>query len=113
MKPITSLLTVVVLLALARAAGAQTPPELVEYPELIVVNAKIVTVDDASFSQNPGSVVQAMAIRNRRILALGDNARIRGLAGPQTRIVDLKGRTVLPGLISTHEHTQEYAYTHE
>lgn len=91
----------------------QVPAELVTYPEMIVYNGKIVTMDDASFDPNPGTVARAMAVRNGRVLALGNDAEIRGLAGPQTKVIDLKGRTVLPGLITTHEHTQEYAYTHQ
>ena len=89
------------------------PAELVTYPEMIVYNGKIVTMDDASFDPNPGTVAQAMAVRKGKVLAMGNDAEIRGLAGPQTKVIDLKGRTVLPGLITTHEHTQEYAYTHQ
>ena len=81
------------------------------YPDLIVYNAKIITMDDASFDASPGTVAEAMAVRDDTILALGNNAAIRALAGPKTRLVDLRGRTVLPGVILTHEHPTDWAWT--
>ena len=49
--------------------------------------------------------VEALAIGGGHILAAGSAADVSGLAGPATRIVDLQGRTVLPGLIDPHNHT--------
>ncbi|MBI4481346.1 MAG: amidohydrolase family protein [Acidobacteria bacterium] len=80
------------------------------YPQLIIYNAKIVTMDDASFRSSPGTIVQAMAIRDKKILATGTHGEIRSLAGSQTRQVDLKGRTVLPSFIMTHEHPTDWAF---
>jgi len=82
------------------------------YPQMIVYNGKIVTMDDASFESRVGTIQQAMAIRDGKILATGSNAEIRGLAGPQTRTIDAHGRTVLPGLILTHEHPTDWAFQH-
>lgn len=81
------------------------------HPDMIVHNAKIVTMDDASFSPSPGTIAQAMAIRDDKIIAIGDNQKIRALAGPNTQQVDLKGRTVMPGFILTHEHPTDWAWT--
>lgn len=67
-------------------------------PELIVVNAKVVTVDDQA------SIAQAFAVRDGRFLAVGDNAQIRAMAGAATRIIDAQGRTVTPGLNDGHIH---------
>ena len=80
------------------------------YPQTIVYNAKIVTVDDDTFQSNAGSIVQAMAIRDGKILAGGTNAEIQALAGPQTQKMDMKGRTILPSLILTHEHPTDWAF---
>ncbi len=66
--------------------------------DTVLLNGKILTVD-GRFSTR-----QAMAIRDGKILSLGDTAAIRKLAGPQTRIIDLEGRTVIPGLIDSHLH---------
>ncbi len=48
--------------------------------------------------------VQALAVRGNRVLATGDDAEIRALAGEDTRVVDLGGRTVTPGLVDGHCH---------
>jgi len=91
-------------------ALAQTvPPELVSYPDTILHNGKIFTMDDKSSSTNPGTVVEALAIRDGKIISSGRNSQIVALKGPQTRIVDLKGRTVVPGIIDTHSHLFDYA----
>ena len=89
---------------------AQTvPPLLVSYPDMILHNGKIATMDDKNRSSNPGTVVQALAIREGKILASGTNQQMLALKGPQTKIVDLKGRTVVPGIIDTHSHLFDYA----
>ncbi len=81
-------------------AGAQSgpPPLLVKHPELVVVNAKVVTADERF------SIHQAVAIRDGKFLAVGTNDQVRALAGPNTRVVDAGGRTVLPGLTDSHVH---------
>jgi predicted amidohydrolase YtcJ len=86
----------------------QLPAELIQYPELILHNGKIATMDDASLSNSIGRTVQAMAVRGDRILAVGSNDEILRFAGPQTRKIDLKGRTVLPGLINSHSHMHDH-----
>jgi predicted amidohydrolase YtcJ len=47
---------------------------------------------------------QAVAIRDGRVLDVGDNNRIRRYLGPRTREIDLAGRLVVPGLIDDHTH---------
>jgi amidohydrolase family protein len=89
---------------------AQTTEKKLEalkaYPDLIVVNGKIYTMDSKQ------SQAQAMAIRNRRILAIGTTQDIRALAGPATETLDAKGRTILPGLIDSHTHPHLWAVEH-
>ena len=92
-----ALLAVVFALGVAGQAQTVTVPRvLVGYPDLIVHNAKIVTMDDPSFQPTAGHIVQAMAVRQAKILAVGTDAEILALAGPDTRKIDLKGRTVIP-----------------
>jgi predicted amidohydrolase YtcJ len=67
-------------------------------PDLVLLNGKIVTLDANS------TVAEALAVRDGRILAVGANAAIRSLAGASTRVIDLTGKTVVPGLIDTHAH---------
>src|SRR5258706_115684 len=67
-------------------------------PDVILVNGKVVTADER------GTIHQALAVREGRIVALGSTAKIKALAGKQTRTVELAGRTVIPGLIDSHMH---------
>jgi predicted amidohydrolase YtcJ len=73
-------------------------PLAVHAVDAIVVNGKIVTVDDRF------AITQALAIKNQRIVATGSNADIRKLADANTKVIDAKGRTVIPGLIDNHSH---------
>jgi predicted amidohydrolase YtcJ len=66
--------------------------------DTILVNGKIVTVDDRF------STVQALAIKNQRIVATGNSADIRKLADANTKVIELRGRTVIPGLLDGHSH---------
>ena len=67
-------------------------------PDLILVNGTIITVDAND------SITQAVAIRGDKIIAVGETTFIESLAGPNTRRIDLDGRTVLPGLLDAHAH---------
>src|SRR2546427_202980 len=95
---------------LASAGFAQdmvtVPAEIAAYPDMIVYNGKVVTMDDISFGLNKpiGTIAQAMAIRGNQIQAIGNNDRILRMAGPKTDKVDLKGRMVMPGIVDTHTH---------
>ena len=71
--------------------------------DLILHHGKIVTVD-GNFS-----IAEAVAISGNKILAVGSSADILKLAGPATQVIDLKGRTVVPGLVDTHRHMYAYA----
>jgi predicted amidohydrolase YtcJ len=66
--------------------------------DTILLNGKVLTVD-AQFS-----VRQAVAVKDGRILAVGTAPAIRRMSGPATRVIDLQGRTVVPGLIDSHLH---------
>jgi predicted amidohydrolase YtcJ len=50
------------------------------------------------------TIAKALAIKERRIVTVGRNADVRKLAGSGTRVIDLKGRMVMPGLIDNHSH---------
>jgi predicted amidohydrolase YtcJ len=66
--------------------------------DTLLVNGKIVTVDDRF------RIAQAVAIKGQRVVAVGGNEEVRKLAGGSTKVIDLKGRTVIPGLIDNHAH---------
>jgi predicted amidohydrolase YtcJ len=110
----TSCVTAVGLLfaivAALQALTAQQPappsPEVsARQADLILSNGKIITVDDRF------TIAQAVAIRGDRIVAVGTNAEIGRLAGPNTRRVELGGKAVVPGLIDNHLHLLRGANT--
>lgn len=85
-----------VLAALA-ACGAPAAQEA-GAPDLVLVNGKIITADERF------TVAGGVAVRGGRFMAVGDAEDIARLAGPETRTIDLQGRTVVPGLIDNHLH---------
>lgn len=100
-------LTVTVFTLFAQGVSAQNLPDiLVNYPELIVHNAKIITMDDEAYNSNPGTIAQAMAVRDGKILKIGSDKDILALKGPKTKVMDLKGKTVIPGIVNNHHHPQ-------
>lgn len=68
--------------------------------DLILFNGKIFTSDPAH------PYVQALAIRGARITAVGDSGQIRALRTADTRLIDLGGRTVIPGINDAHDHVE-------
>jgi predicted amidohydrolase YtcJ len=74
-------------------------PALVQaQADLVLHNGKIVTVDDRF------TIAQAIAIKGERIIAVGTNNEVLKAAGSTAKRIDLKGRTVIPGLIDNHAH---------
>lgn len=103
----------IVFLLIPVAGRAQSAADLTRkldrlnaYPDLVLVNGKIYTMDGRL------TQAQAMAVKNHRILAVGANDEIRFLAGPKTAVLDAGGRAVLPGLIDSHTHPHLWAVEH-
>lgn len=90
--------------AVTPSSAQNLPPEILRYADTVYVNAKIVTLDEHEMNADPGTIAAAMAVRDEVILALGTRQEMMALAGPDTRIVDLKGKTVLPGFVESHVH---------
>ena len=88
----TRILSLGILAVLAAPALAQ------QNVDTIVTNGKILTVD-ADFR-----IVQGLAINDGRIVARGTREEIARFAGPRTRVIDVAGATVVPGLIDNHFH---------
>ena len=85
------LFTVFLIAGLSASTWAQVP-------DTVLVNGKILIVDEKFSTQ------EALAVHDGKILATGKTADIRKLAGSRTRVIDLQGRTVIPGLIDSHLH---------
>src|SRR2546423_4319322 len=76
--------------------GDRPRPPSNEAPDTVLVNGKIHTMDDEN------TVVSAVSIRDGRFAEVGNAAR--GLHGHDTKVIDLRGRTVVPGIIDNHNH---------
>jgi predicted amidohydrolase YtcJ len=77
------------------------PPPAVDIPDTIYTNGYVYTVDKAN------SVQEAIAVKDGRIIYVGSAAGAKALAKPVTRVVDLQGRMMLPGLVDGHMHPEE------
>lgn len=71
---------------------------LAQSPDLILTNGKIFTADSTA------RYVDALAIKGDKIMAVGSNQTIKKLAGVNTKQIDLKGKTVVPGFNDAHDH---------
>ncbi|WP_444634685.1 amidohydrolase [Cupriavidus oxalaticus] len=95
-------------LAAPAQGAAQGAAQVAGSADRILVNGTVLTMDAAD------GIAQAIALRGDRIAAVGTDREIRRLAGPHAEVIDLGGRTVIPGLIDTHIHAirggQSYAF---
>jgi predicted amidohydrolase YtcJ len=85
-------------LLLTAASGAILVPQTAAPADLVLLSGKILTVDD-KFTE-----ARALAVRDGRFIAVGSNEEARAHIGSRTRVIDGRGRTVIPGLIDTHVH---------
>lgn len=69
-----------------------------EHATLVLTGGNVVTVDDELGNQ------QAIALKGHRIVAVGSNEEITSFIGPTTQVINLSGRTVIPGFIEGHGH---------
>jgi predicted amidohydrolase YtcJ len=70
--------------------------------DVVFVNGEVITVDQEN------KVVQAVAVRGNRIVAVGSNQDVLGFIGEGTEVIDLQGKTLLPGFIDAHLHLVLY-----
>ncbi len=75
-------------------------PAIAQEADLVLRGGKVVTVDDS------GTVAEAVAVVGNRIAAVGSTEAIEAYIGSGTRIVELNGRTLLPGFIDAHNHVE-------
>ncbi len=86
------------------AAGTPTDPR---DPNLVVVNAKVYTMD----TRSPNA--EAFAVKGDRFVAVGSTSDVRNLAGKNTTVFDAKGQTIVPGFIDCHNHAGGEVLQHE
>jgi len=74
----------------------------VTFADRVFLNGKIYTMDEGF------SVAQAVAVKDKRIVFVGEGEPVKAYIGPQTQVTDLEGKTMLPGFIEGHIHLQMY-----
>ncbi len=107
MKPKNGTIWLVLGLLVLASAGAARAQQLPD--DVVFYNGKIITVDDPGFSSRLGTVAQAMHVHGGKVQHVGTDAQIRSMAGAATKLIDLKGRTVIPGFILSHEHPWDWS----
>jgi predicted amidohydrolase YtcJ len=95
---IPTILAAVAALFVAGTVPAQGAPAAPAPADLIAINGRIYTADAAR------PVVEAFAVRGGRVVFVGDVRGARALANARTQVVDLGGRTVIPGMTDAHAH---------
>jgi predicted amidohydrolase YtcJ len=88
-----------------RPESVSTPESAAQPADLVLINGGIYTVD----AQRRWA--QAAAVREGAILAVGGNADIEPLIGPETRVIDLAGRMALPGFHDAHVHAADGGFS--
>ena len=76
------------------------PEPEARHADMLLTGGTVLTMDP------PGSAAEAVAISRGRILAVGSAGDLAALVGPATEVIDLEGRTVIPGIIDTHAHME-------
>ena len=66
------------------------------YADLVLRGGKIITVDERE------STAEAVAVKYGRIVAVGKDGDVKPLVGPKTKVIELQGRAVIPGLMDSH-----------
>jgi predicted amidohydrolase YtcJ len=80
------------------AASDRIQQQPIQSANLVLTNAKVVTVEDTL------PEAQAVAVRGDRIAAIGSNADVQRFVGPATEVIDLQGQLVIPGFVEGHAH---------
>ncbi len=75
--------------------------------DMVIMNGKILTADNPD--SNNFTTAQAAAIYDGKFIAVGANEQVMQFAGEKTRKIDLGGRTVLPGIVESHDHLYDYS----
>lgn len=96
-------LLAIFLLALAWLCACLLSAQQLQYADLILRGGNVITVDGQD------RMAEAVAVAGNRIVAIGTNQEISRLAGPETKNIELNGRTLLPGFIDAHSHVEGLA----
>lgn len=93
----------IAIVGLCLAAGVSAETQPAAPADVVLRGGRVITLDAGN------RVAEAIAVRGNRIVAVGSNAEIARLVGPTSRVVELAGRSVTPGFIDAHTHTEHTA----
>jgi imidazolonepropionase-like amidohydrolase len=102
-KFLSSVVLLVTFLA-GNLAVAQIPDEIINWPDTIYTNAIVVTLDEHQLNDDPGTIAQAIAVKGENIVAIGSAERLARMKGPNTQVIDVGGKMLIPGFIESHTH---------
>lgn len=88
------------------AQNITAPGVLVQWPDTIYINGKIITFDNTAVNNDPGRIAEALAVRDGIIIAIGSTKEISALRGEKTKVIDLQGKTMMPAFVHSHNHIQ-------
>ena len=102
-------LSISTLIATAATLAVSASPAVAQRPQppadLIVSNARVYTADEAR------PLAEAFAVRDGKVVFVGSNSEAAALKGSATRVLDVQGRTVIPGMVDAHAHFGGLAQT--
>ena len=82
----------------------QIPDEIINWPDTIYTNAIVVTLDEHQMNDDPGTIAEAIAVKGEKILAIGTAQHLATMKGPNTQVIDIGGKMLIPGFIESHTH---------
>ena len=88
------------------AQNITAPGVLVQWPDTIYTNGRIITFDNTAVNNDPGTIAEALAVRAGVIIAIGSTKEISALRGEKTKVIDLQGKTMMPAFVHSHNHIQ-------
>ena len=108
-QSVVRLLSFSTLLLMTMTLSAQQLPDaVIKWPDTIYTNAKVVTLDVHELNDDPGTIAEAIAVRGEEIQAIGSAAELAKMRGPNTEVIDLGGKMLIPGFIESHTHPFEF-----
>jgi hypothetical protein len=82
----------------------QLPDEVFNWPDRIYTNAVVVTLDEHALNDDPGSIGGAISVKGEYIHAIGSAEELARMEGPDTEVIDLGGKMLIPAFIESHTH---------
>jgi hypothetical protein len=97
-------ISILIIFSSGYAQTQQVSDLVIDWPDTIYTNTIVVTLDDHAMNDNPGTISGAIAVNGEVIQAIGSATEIARMKGPNTQVIDLGGKMMIPGFIESHTH---------